>query len=366
MTHLSDSALLQYATGELTGDRSGVAEHLAGCGACRGIVLDTRRIGADLRDLPVPPAPSLDALLRIPRVRPRTVWPQAIAAVLVIGIAGALIANTPGAIATMSLWPEPPHEPGPPVTAILPNRIAAGRWTYMSRMYTDSILWSTPVMFTVTVDSAAVGPTPAWRVVESGARGSDTTIVARGDLRPMSGVLSDPGSGLRVVTTYSRDSVITIDSAPRYRYADGHRGLKVRRHAFAMADTVRVRAVNEAGLWALMRTLPLERSWRGTIAMVEDPAWSHGAVIRQLAVEGRHTIVTPIGRCDCWQVSVSHGGVTGISAQPRSVQPTMDLATRSVAEILWVRASDRIVVKTESVGEDVGVVELVAEDPPPT
>jgi len=314
MTHPADIALLRYADGEHSKD---TAEHLAACASCRSIVHESRQVGAALRDLPAPPPPPWFGQI-IPIRRPR--W-HAIAATLVAGIliggtatyVGEADATFAGLVPT-SARPSLPSAPHP---------IGPGRWTYLMRAYEDSVLWASPQLETVTVDSSATD----WIVVTTTPEGErDSLRVSRRTMAPQSGTWGPPGGRVHETERFMRDSM--IDSIWGYS--------RSRRTAYPITDTTRVRIVNDVELRLFFRTAPLDRHWRQSVTLLTDSART-----ADLAVIGRHSVATPVGECDCWQVAMS---------------------MRGRRRVIWVRAEDGVVVKTE---DRYGVTELVAEDPLP-
>jgi hypothetical protein len=318
MTHPTDIALLRYADGEHSKE---TAEHLAACASCRSIVQESRHVSAALRDLPAPPPPPwFGQIIPIRRLR----W-HAMAATLVAGI---LIGGTATYVgesdATFAGLVPTADRPAPPSA---PHPLGPGRWTYLTRGYEDSVLWTSPHLETVTVDSSAA----EWIIVTTTPEGErDSLRVDRRDLSPRSAIWGPPGGRVHATERFTRDSV--IDSIWGYS--------RSRRTAYPIADTTHPRVANEVELRLFFRTVPLDRHWRRGVRLLEYRGMD-SARIADLAVVGRHSVATPVGPCDCWQVAMSRRG------------------RRS---LIWVRAEDGVVVKTE---DRYGVTELVAEDPLP-
>lgn len=319
MTHPSDMTLLRFADGEHSKETT---EHLAECATCRETVQDSRRVRTILRAIPVPSAPDMGRLGGITHARP-TRW-HAIAATLVAGI---LIGGTATYVGESDVTlagfipgvarPTLPTEPHP---------IGPGRWSYLRRSFQDSVLWASPHLETVTVDSSGTD----WLIVTTTPEGErDSLRVDRNDLTPRSGSWDSPGDWVHASEQFTRDSTIVF-IASRTRS---------RRFAYPVGDSALQRIANAVELRLFFRTAGLDRHWRRNVRML---TWGlDSAHTAALAVSGRHTIATPIGPCDCWQVAMSMGGRRGL---------------------LWVRAEDGVVVKTEN---EWGVTELVAEDPLP-
>jgi hypothetical protein len=317
MTHPVDIALLRYADGEHSSDTKDTAEHLASCATCRSVVQDSRQVSAALRALTAPPPPQwLGYIAPVHRPRWHAIAAMFVAGILVGGTAthvGESDVSFAGLVPTTdrAALPATPHPLGP------------GRWTYLRRDYVDSVLWASPHLETVTVDS-----TPAeWIIVSSDG---DSLRVSRRDLMPLSESWGSPGARVRGSTTFTRDS--TIFSA--------WTSTRTRRVAYATADSGHVRIADEKMLRLYFRTVALDRHWRNRVRLLEYRSETPRTV--SLAVVGRHRIETPVGRCDCWQVRLSVFGRQ---------------------DLIWVRAEDGVVVKTE---DSYGVAELVAEDPLPS
>jgi hypothetical protein len=320
MTHPADTALLRYADGEHS---KPTAEHLASCAMCRSVVHDSRQVSAALRALPAPPPPLLDWIGQITPVHaPR--W-HAIAAMFVAGILVGGTATYVGEsdVSFAGFMPAADR----PALPRAPHPVGPGRWTYLTRDYVDSVLWASPHLETVTVDSSATD----WIVVTTTPEGErDSLRLDRRDLSPRSLNWGDPRGRVHAAAQFTRDS--TIVSISGYS--------RSRRIAYPVGDSTRARIADEPELRLYFRALRLDRHWRGSVRLLAYRGDS--ARTADLAVIGRHSIVTPVGRSDCWQVTMSRRG------------------RRSV---LWVRAEDGVVVKTDDM---YGVTELVAEDPLPT
>jgi len=218
------------------------------------------------------------------------------------------------------------ERPALPTTS---HPVGPGRWTYLTRDYVDSVLWASPRLETVTVDSSATD----WIVVTTTPEGErDSLRLDRRDLSPRSVTWGDGRGRAHADAQFMRDSTIYSIS--------GHS--RSRRTAFPLGDSTRTRIADETELRLYFRTLRLDRHWRGSVRLL---TWYWGvdsAGTADLAVSGRHRIVTPVGPCDCWRVVESvHGH----------------------QDVIWVRADDGVVVKTE---DRYSVAELVAEDPLPT
>lgn len=319
--HPSDIALLRYADGAHSKE---TAEHLAACPECRSVVQDSRQISAALRSLPVPPPPRTPALppplpLSLGHIAPaRQNRRQAIAATLV---AGMLIGGTATYVGQSEVaFAGVLSAVDRPMLASAAHPMGPGRWTYLSRVYEDSVLWALPRLETVTVDSSA----GKWIIVTTTPEGERASLsVDQRNLAPISGSW-DLADRVHETEQYTRDStIVTITGYSRSR-----------RRAYPVGDSIHARMVNREELRLFFRTQPLDRHWRQSVRLLQDSART-----ADLAVSGRRTIETPVGRCDCWQVEMAVG-------RRRSV--------------MWVRADDGVVVKTE---DSYGIAELVAEDP---
>jgi hypothetical protein len=315
MTCPREIALLRYASGEHSEETAGVVEHLASCAPCRAIVQESRRVSAALRSLSAPPAPVWLGHTTTPH---RRSW-HAVAATFVAGILAGATATYVGesdiALADMASAPVRTV-----VTATTPHPIGPGRWTYLSREYVDSVLWANPRLSTVTVDSTA----DMWIIVETAPDGQrDSLRVDRRDLSPISSSSNPLRGHVLGAQRFTRDSMIDSNWTVT----------RVRRRALAIADSGRLRISDEVMLRLYFRTVSLNRSWRASVRLLdyESPRTA------DLSVSGRHTITTPVGRCDCWRV---------IGAD----------------RVIWVRADDGVVVRVEHRST---TSDLVAEDPLP-
>jgi hypothetical protein len=359
MIHPDEVTLLRYAAGEIAEGRSAVADHLAACVACRSLVGDARQVTAALRAIPVPPPSGAliervlverDAGMRVERSR---VVHTSTIATLVVGLIVGAIAGSVGqgadriaTFAELPLWPwtAPDTAPGPaagvapPITRIDARRMRSGRWTYLSRVFADSVLWATPWLSTVTIDSTGAGPAASWVVVRATPGGEvDSLVIDRRRLAPVWEQFHSPSDRLRAAWRFTRDSAVLDMWVPRHRYPDGHIGVRTRHAGYAIEDSTRITLAGDAEFRLFFRTVALTRSWRGRLTLINS-GYGESPVTADLSVAGRRTITTPIGRSDCWRVVLSAPG-----RHP----------------VLWVRAADGIVVKTE---EGQSVSELVAED----
>jgi hypothetical protein len=216
---------------------------------------------------------------------------------------------------------------GRPTLPSTPHPLGPGRWTYLERTYEDSVLWASPHLETVTVDSSKTD----WIIVTTSPEGErDSLRVDRRDRSPGSSTWGPPGGRVHEIARFTRDSM--IDSVWGYS--------RSRRTAYPIADTTHARIVNDAELRLFFRAARLDHHWRQSVTWLEWPADS--ARTADLAVTGRRSIATPVGECDCWRVAMS---------------------MRGRVRVIWVRAEDGVVVKTES--RHGVVTELVAEDPLP-
>jgi hypothetical protein len=315
MTHPADIALLRYADGEHSKD---TAEHLASCTTCRSVVQDSRQVSAALRALTAPPPPQWLGYVA-PVHRPR--W-HAIAAMFVAGILVGGTATHVGESDVSFAGLVPTAERTVLPTAAHP--FGPGRWTYLRRDYVDSVLWANPHLETVTVDS-----TPTEWIVVSSDR--DSLHVSRRDLAPLSESWWWPGDRVHDATTFTGDS--TIFSA--------WTTTRTHRVAYVIADSGHTRIADEKMLRLYFRTVALRPHWHSQVRLLAYRGWGAPETVSPTVV-GRRSIETPVGRCDCWQVTLSIFGHRNV---------------------IWVRADDGVVVKTE---DRYGVTELVAEDPLPT
>jgi hypothetical protein len=142
---------------------------------------------------------------------------------------------------------------------------------------------------------------------------AESLYVAKGTLEPVHRVVHT--ADMDVTTHYTRDSILTS--------FDGDSG-----------GGVHVAVPNEAHLvgniyWLepLLASVPLAPNWKGSATTVFVGPHDHAKVVLQMWVTGQDSLLVPDGTFDCW---------------------TLTLQVGETQEHLWVRKSDRMLIKMDT------------------
>jgi hypothetical protein len=299
----------------------------------------------ELRTLPAPEPPG-DLLARIlasraagdrvvlPGASPHARFPlvRFAAAVAALGALGwftflTLVGRTQGASGPNWLLDGTPFGPGAAlgqervvrdlqpryalVTALEPNRVRPGRWTYERVWITDGVFTSPQGSRTITVAAGRDDARPVWLVTESrrikgmGSGLGDTVFVEQGSLRPLRRMLST--RHVFLVQRFAADSVAeTLHVAPSH----GERNF----HGVAALPGLRGRPFliswSPYSLEPFIQALPLTRGWRASVYSVN---WLSMAerfptfTPLDLRVSNTERIAVPAGVFDCWKLEVREG-----------------------------------------------------------
>ncbi|HXY31719.1 MAG TPA: hypothetical protein VEI06_13495 [Gemmatimonadaceae bacterium] len=205
-----------------------------------------------------------------------------------------------------------------PAASLLPvagggrAQLTPGKWLYSVQMRSGGTANQLGHR-TLEVVSSAYDGAPAWLVVDSRETRTfslaESLYVAKSDLAPQHRIAHSAEDD--VVAHYTRDSIVTTFA--------GQSGVK------------RVALPNEPSLVAslaflepLMQIEPLAEGWHATAPIVFVGPVEHGRTLLDLSVVGSDATLIPDGQFDAWVVSVKVG---------------------DSEEKLWVRKSDRVVIK---------------------
>jgi hypothetical protein len=188
--------------------------------------------------------------------------------------------------------------------------------TYVARLFSEGqahkLGFRTLALSETTYEGA-----PVWLLAESRKVNTvelaESLYVAKATLEPVHRVVHT--ADMDVTTHYTRDSILTT--------FEGDSG-----------GGVRVAVPNERNLvgniyWIepLLASAPIASGWKGSATTVFVGPRDHARVVMQLAVIGQDSVLAPDGNFDCWKLALQVG---------------------ETEEHLWVRKSDRVVIKQDT------------------
>lgn len=245
-------------------------------------------------------------------------WPLAIAAVLLVGLAGTigLLSRRPsgpspaGRMAAEALLPSgllaqgAPFPSYPMVSAT--RQIKPGEMSYAFLRHGQSFSDSTQVMRS-RLERATWHDQPAWLMLGAPTADSppiwrDSTWLDTVEVRQLARSVAVYRSEARIVEEFREHEVLRGYITP-----NGTTWTVIRREDDSpnptAGYTLRTDALNLA-----LRRAPIERGWKGSIALVVWPYYSRLA--RQwydLSVVGEETVTVPAGTFDCWKIQLGPG-----------------------------------------------------------
>jgi hypothetical protein len=170
---------------------------------------------------------------------------------------------------------------------------------------------------TLTLSDATYEGANVWLLAESRKMNTvelaESLYVSKATLEPVHRVVHT--ADMDVTTHYTRDSILTT--------FEGDSG-----------GGVRVAVPNERNLvgniyWIepLLASVALAADWKGSATTVFVGPHDHARVVMHLAVIGQDSVLAPDGNFDCWKLALQVG---------------------ETEEHLWVRKSDRVVIKQDT------------------
>lgn len=197
-------------------------------------------------------------------------------------------------------------------------QVAPSKRVYVARIFSEGQAHRLGFR-TLELSDATYDGANAWLLMESRKIGTivlaESLYVAKSTGMPLYRVAHTPDS--QIDTRYTPDSVVTTFSGD-----SGDSG------------GARVALPDEAGLvgniyWLepVLATLPLAPGWKGSATTLFVGPHDHARVVMQMEVVGQDSVEVPDGIYDCW---------------------AMNLQVGETQEHLWVRKSDRVLIKQDT------------------
>ena len=190
------------------------------------------------------------------------------------------------------------------------------RITYVARLFSEGQAHKLGFR-TLALSDAVYDGAHVWLLAESRKVNTvelaESLYVSKATLEPVHRVVHT--ADMDITTNYTRDSVLTS--------FEGDSG-----------GGVRVALPNERNLvgniyWIepLLASVPLASGWKGSATTLFVGPRDHARVVMNLAVIGQDSVLAPDGNFDCWKLALQVG---------------------ETEEHLWVRKSDRVVIKQDT------------------
>jgi hypothetical protein len=187
----------------------------------------------------------------------------------------------------------------PLITEIEPSRVHAGRWTYQESSTAEGVYTTSQRSRTLVIVTGAWGRQAAW--ILTGSETRDTVLVDRATLRPLRYVR--PLRRGYLIQQFAPDSMTELLSLARPP-DESERTLRGAAKLPASGGPLLV-SWSPHSLELLVRALPLDQSWRGSVYSVNWITMTASLAAftpLDLRVTGTEWVVVPAGRFDCWRL----------------------------------------------------------------